>query len=56
MVKDVRGRGLLNALEVRRDIHVNGHDLSNLLQKYNVITKATYDYSLRFTPPLVITA
>ena len=56
LIRDVRGRGLLNALEVRSDCHVNGHDLANILEKHGVITKATYDYSLRFTPPLVITA
>ena len=31
LVRDVRGRGLLNALEVRSDCHVNGHDLANFL-------------------------
>jgi len=31
LVRDVRGRGLMNALEVREDCHVNGTDLANIL-------------------------
>jgi ornithine--oxo-acid transaminase len=56
LLRDVRGRGLMNAIEVDRNSHVNGVDLCNIFQKYGVLTKATHDYAVRFTPPLVITA
>ena len=56
LLRDIRGRGLMNAIEVDRNSHVNGTDLCNIFQKYGVLTKATKDYSIRFTPPLVITA
>jgi len=56
LLRDVRGRGLMNAIEVDRNSHVTGVDLCNIFQKYGMLTKATKDYSIRFTPPLVITA
>ena len=56
LLRDVRGRGLMNAIEVDRNSHVNGADLCNIFQKYGMLTKATHNYSIRFTPPLVITA
>ena len=46
----------MNAIEVDRNSHVNGADLCNIFQKYGMLTKATHNYSIRFTPPLVITA
>lgn len=54
LIKEVRGRGLMNALEVRSDLNINGHDLCDVLRTHGVLTKATKDYSLRFTPALVI--
>jgi ornithine--oxo-acid transaminase len=30
LVRDVRGRGLMNALEVNKDSHVTGHDLAKI--------------------------
>lgn len=54
MVGDIRGRGLMNALEIRRDTNVNGHDFCDIMKNYGVLTKATKDYIVRFTPPLVM--
>ena len=56
LLRDVRGRGLMNAIEVDRNSHVNGTDLCDIFQKYGMLTKATHGHSIRFTPPLVITA
>ena len=55
MVADVRGRGLIRAVQIRNDLKVNGHDFCNMLLKHKLITKATKDYHCRFTPPLIIT-
>ena len=45
----------MNAIEVDRNSFVNGHDLCNIMQEHRLLTKATKDYSVRFTPGLIIT-
>jgi len=55
LIKDIRGRGLMNTIEIDRDSNVNGHDFCDIMIKNGILTKATKDYSVRFTPPLVIT-
>lgn len=55
LVADIRGRGLMVALEISKDSNVDGHDLCNIMIENGVITKATKDYIIRFTPSLVIT-
>lgn len=54
MVGAVRGRGLLNCLDINKETNVNGHDLSEIMRGYGVLAEATQGYSIRFTPPLVI--
>ena len=56
LLKDVRGRGLMNAIEVDRASHVNGDDLCDIFRHYGLLTKSTKEFSIRFTPALVITA
>ena len=55
LLKDVRGRGFMNAIEVDSNSHVTGVDLCNIFQEYGVLTKATKNYSIRFTPGLIMT-
>lgn len=43
------------ALEIDKDSNVDGNDLCKIMLKHGVITKATKDYIIRFTPSLVIT-
>ena len=45
----------MNCIEIRRDSKVDGNDFSNIMRGYGVISKATKDYAVRFTPPLIIT-
>lgn len=54
LVSDVRGRGLLNSLSLKKDLNVNVYDLSDIMRGYGVLAEPTTDYSIRFTPPLVI--
>jgi len=54
MVRNVRGKGLMQCIEIERDSKVTGHDFCQILVNNRVLTKATKDYSCRFTPPLVI--
>lgn len=56
LLKDIRGRGLMNAIEVDSNSHVNGDDLCDIFRHYGLLTKSTKEYSIRFTPAFVITA
>lgn len=53
VVKEVRGKGLLNAIEIQ---HNSGHGrfYSELLAKKGILVKETHDYTVRFAPPLII--
>lgn len=55
LIKEVRGRGLFVGLELRNDLKVDGNDLSKILMKKGLVTKATHDSTIRLAPPLVIT-
>lgn len=55
LIADVRGYGLMNAIEVKAGLKVDGLDLCHCLLEEGVFTRATKGTILRFTPPLVIT-
>lgn len=55
LIREIRGRGLMNAIEVERDSSVTGDDLADILRAHGLLTKATKGYTLRFTPALNIT-
>ena len=50
----MRGRGLFHGIELKNDLGVDGNDLSKIILKHGVITKATHKFCLRLTPALVI--
>lgn len=56
-VTDIRGKGLLNAVEVDHRIahYVSGWDICILLRDQGLLAKQTHDNIIRFAPPLVIT-
>ncbi len=51
---DVRGKGLLNAIEFKTEAG-NAHDYIDTFLKVGILTKDTVQQVLRFTPPLTIT-
>ncbi|CBZ53946.1 putative ornithine aminotransferase [Neospora caninum Liverpool] len=53
-IKEIRGRGLLNAVEVDSDI-IDPNDVVTKLKENGILTKPTRVKVLRFIPPLVIT-
>jgi ornithine--oxo-acid transaminase len=55
LVKEVRARGLFCGMELKDDLKVDGNNLASILLKYGIISKATHNYCLRFTPALVVT-
>jgi len=54
-IKEVRGKGLLNALEMDPDAGVEAWDVCVKLKENGLLAKPTHDTIIRFAPPLVIT-
>ena len=53
IVKDVRGKGLLNAVELHKEAG-RGRQYSVLLQENGILAKETHEQTIRFAPPLII--
>ncbi len=53
VVKEVRGKGLLNGIELQPNAG-HGRFYTELLQQKGILAKETHDKIIRFTPPLVI--
>jgi ornithine--oxo-acid transaminase len=56
MVKAVRGRGLLNAIDMAPDLSFSAWDVCLALRDNGLLAKPTHGHTIRFSPPLVITA
>lgn len=54
-IKEVRGKGLLNAVEVKAGGRVDAWDICVEMKERGVLAKPTHDNIIRFAPPLVIT-
>lgn len=54
-IKEVRGKGLLNAVEVTAGGRVDAWDICVKLKENGLLAKPTHDNIIRFAPPLVIT-
>ena len=54
-IKDVRGKGLLNALEVDPEAGVEAWDVCVKLRDNGLLAKPTHDTIIRFAPPLIMT-
>lgn len=53
-IKEVRGKGLLNAVEVKEDSGVDAWQLCLKLKENGLLAKPTHETTIRFAPPLVI--
>lgn len=54
-IKEIRGRGLMNAVEVDPTGGVSAWDLCVALKDNGLLAKPTHDHIIRFAPPLVMT-
>jgi ornithine--oxo-acid transaminase len=52
LILDIRGRGLLLAIEFKRPI---AHKFCEILMRHGVLAKDTHETTVRLAPPLVIT-
>lgn len=55
MIKQVRGKGLLNAIVTEPKGGKTAWDICLALKDNGLIAKPTHDHIIRFTPPLIIT-
>eukprot|EP00128_Syssomonas_multiformis_P012956 Colp12_sorted_trinity150504_noHs@10450 len=54
-IKEIRGRGLLNAIEIKPDHKVSALRICEMLRDRGLLAKPTHDVTIRFAPPLVMT-
>ena len=54
MIKDVRGKGLLNAVEIKPSDGKTAWDICLAMKANGIIAKPTHEHTIRFTPPLII--
>ena len=55
IIKEVRGIGLLIAIELVRDKNFKARQVTEKLMENGILAKETHDYTIRFAPPLIIT-
>ncbi len=53
-IKDIRGRGLMIAIELHEGTEGGARAIAEKLQKMGILCKETHTYTIRFAPPLVI--
>jgi ornithine--oxo-acid transaminase len=56
IIKAVRGKGLLNAIDIATDNPFTAWELCLALKDNGLLAKPTHGHTIRFSPPLVITA
>jgi len=54
LIKELRGKGLLVALELKKDSKVSARQMCEMLLKEGLLCKETHKTTIRFAPPLVI--
>lgn len=55
-IKDVRGKGLMNAVEIRPYKGIDAWEICMRLMHEGVLAKPTHEHTIRFTPPLIISS
>ena len=55
IVEEVRGKGLLNAIQIRPLKGKKAWDVCLTMKDNGILAKPTHDHTIRFTPPLIIT-
>ena len=55
IIKEVRGIGLLIAIELVRDKNFKARQVTEKLMENGILAKETHDYTIRFATPLIIT-
>ncbi len=54
LIEEIRGKGLLNAVQIRPTKGKKAWDLCIKMKENGVLAKPTHEHTIRFTPPLII--
>ena len=54
MIKELRGKGLMIALEIKKDSKIRARQLCEKLAQNGLLCKETHSDTIRFAPPLII--
>ena len=54
LIEEVRGKGLLNAIQIRTFEGKKAWDLCLAMKENGLLAKPTHEHTIRFTPPLII--
>ena len=54
IIKEIRGKGLLNAIEIKKTSRISAWEICMLLKNKGLLAKPTHGNIIRFAPPLII--
>ena len=54
IIKEIRGKGLLNAIEIKKTSSISAWEICMLLKNKGLLAKPTHGSIIRFAPPLII--
>ena len=54
IIKEIRGKGLLNAIEIKKTSSITAWEICMLLKNKGLLAKPTHGNIIRFAPPLII--
>lgn len=55
-IKEIRGKGLMNAVEIRPYKGVDAWEICMRMMHEGILAKPTHEHTIRFTPPLIISS
>ena len=53
-IKEIRGKGLMIAIELKKESQITARQLCERLSEKGILCKDTHSYTIRFAPPLII--
>jgi ornithine--oxo-acid transaminase len=54
IIKEIRGKGLMIAIELKKESQITARQLCERLSEKGILCKETHSYTIRFAPPLII--
>jgi ornithine--oxo-acid transaminase len=54
IIKEIRGKGLMIAIELKKELQITGRQICERLSSKGILCKETHSYTIRFAPPLII--
>ena len=54
IIKEIRGKGLMIAIELKKESQITARHLCERLSEKGILCKETHSYTIRFAPPLII--